>query len=351
MLSARLASSIQATAWRAGRRCGSRPLTAIAASEARFFSLDRVMTRGEGNGPEGAARTRRRVAEMTASAGGKWKSASGEAMASGPSLPEPYPRAARPVTPPRGPDSRSFSGRSADGRAPASGGDGPAVGAAGTGGNSGTGGDGGCRRSASTDAVSSGADIGGESGRDFAAVKDGTETYLVAARRLEAGRVVFDRVGGSLSDRPTRHSVQVREGLHLEADVDLIFLNHSCDPNCQLEVVEPAGLGGPERDEPQPPPYLRVTVRAPEITQNQPLTIDYNAMEIDMSSPFDCGCCAGNCRGRVSGFANLPLAVQEEYTKAAAAPATSTVGERPRGAPPLTGAVRAWAKANKVPGA
>ena len=96
------------------------------------------------------------------------------------------------------------------------------------------------RRPVSTHATSRSADGSSEGGgRDFAAIRDGAEKYLVAARRLEAGHVVFDRVGGVLSDRPTRHSVQVREGLHLTADSDLVFLNHSCDPNCQLEVVDP----------------------------------------------------------------------------------------------------------------
>lgn len=74
-------------------------------------------------------------------------------------------------------------------------------------------------------------------GRDFAIIEEGTERYLVAARGLEAGRVLFDHVGGSLSGERTRHSIQIQGGLHMEADSDLIFMNHSCEPNCQLEVV------------------------------------------------------------------------------------------------------------------
>lgn len=88
-----------------------------------------------------------------------------------------------------------------------------------------------------------------------------------------------------------------------------------------------------------------MTVRAPEIQPNQLLTIDYNAMEIDMSCPFDCRCGSDNCRGRVSGFANLPPATQREYTSA---PAAGTALAVP---PPLTGAVRTWAKENNLPGA
>lgn len=100
-------------------------------------------------------------------------------------------------------------------------------------------------------------------------------------------------------------------------------------------------------------PYLRVTVRAAEIRQEQLLTIDYDAMEIEMSSPFDCRCGADNCRGRVSGFANMAPAAQREYagggTAAAAATRRVVGGGRPTGPLPLTGAVKAWAKQNNLP--
>lgn len=82
-------------------------------------------------------------------------------------------------------------------------------------------------------------DINGN-GPDFAYVLDGTSKYLIAARNLEAGRVIFNRVGGPLSDMRTRHSIQVREGVHMDSQGDLKYIDHSCDPNCQLEVVEPA---------------------------------------------------------------------------------------------------------------
>lgn len=168
-----------------------------------------------------------------AAAAAEWKRASGKTITPPSSLPATSSRIARPLMPLR----RCNDGRglgSSAGRGPAFCGVGAVASGTGIGGNPGGGGS---RRLASA-LVSSGADSD-EISRDFAAVKDGTETYLVAARELEAGRVIFDRVGGSLSDKRTRHSVQVGQELHMEAEGDLIFLNHSCDPNCQLEVVEP----------------------------------------------------------------------------------------------------------------
>lgn len=68
--------------------------------------------------------------------------------------------------------------------------------------------------------------------------QDGSETYLVADRELHRGDVVLDRVGGVVQDSPTRHSVQVADREHLEVSSDLRFTNHSCDPNCRLQILD-----------------------------------------------------------------------------------------------------------------
>lgn len=84
-------------------------------------------------------------------------------------------------------------------------------------------------------------------------------------------------------------------------------------------------------------------MRAAEIEEGELITLDYNAMEIDMSDPFDCECGAPKCRGRISGFSKLAPDIQAEYI---AGGRTSGVGERSAGAapdlPPLTPVVEAW---------
>lgn len=87
-----------------------------------------------------------------------------------------------------------------------------------------------------------------------------------------------------------------------------------------------------------------------------------------MSSPFDCTCGAGRCRGRVSGFANLPPAVQREYldgrwTATRTTPPARAVagtnggvggsvavgsGKTEMGPAPLTDVVKKWATENTV---
>lgn len=88
---------------------------------------------------------------------------------------------------------------------------------------------------------------GGGGGDGVAVFEDGSEKYLVAARVLEAGHVVFARVRGSLVGEATRHSVQVGEELHLDAENELRFFNHACEPNCQLEVEAADSTGGQVR--------------------------------------------------------------------------------------------------------
>ncbi|CAM9722052.1 unnamed protein product [Hapterophycus canaliculatus] len=93
-------------------------------------------------------------------------------------------------------------------------------------------------------------------------------------------------------------------------------------------------------------------------------------MELELSSPFDCSCGADRCRGRVSGFANLPPAVQREYLDESST-ARSTVptsgptvaaavdggggadgavaegsGRTSTGPSPLTDVVKKWAEEN-----
>lgn len=64
----------------------------------------------------------------------------------------------------------------------------------------------------------------------------GSERYIVAARKLVAGEVVFDRVGGRVLEYSTRHSFQVGERQHLDVDSDVALTNHSCVPNCLIEI-------------------------------------------------------------------------------------------------------------------
>jgi hypothetical protein len=118
---------------------------------------------------------------------------------------------------------------------------------------------------------------------------------LFATRDFARGERIL-RIEGRTQQHPTRYSIQIDHGLHIEADGDLReadmrvrhpwrFLNHSCDP---VARIEGDAL------------YARSALRAGE-----EITFDYTTTEADMAEPFDCRCGSSRCIGRVQGFLHL----------------------------------------------
>lgn len=66
------------------------------------------------------------------------------------------------------------------------------------------------------------------------------------------------------------------------------------------------------------------------------LMINYNAFEVDMSSPFECHCGAPNCHGRIEGFSKLSIPSREQY-----------LGGDEKRSSLLTEFVHSWATANR----
>lgn len=80
------------------------------------------------------------------------------------------------------------------------------------------------------------------------------------------------------------------------------YINHSCDPNCDVEVF--------------PTNYLIKLTANRDIFPGEPVTIDYETTEEDMvaqGDQFECECGSENCRGRILGWkyraARGPIAI------------------------------------------
>jgi hypothetical protein len=146
--------------------------------------------------------------------------------------------------------------------------------------------------------VTTGIDEGGPgmtatNARDgFAVVRTGGEYKLVAQRQFATGSRLF-AVNGQITETPTRYSVQVGAGIHLDlpgghAPEELMdqffwrFTNHSCQPNAQLRG------------------HVFFALRPIEPWQE--ITFHYDTTEYEMAEPFDCRCGAANCDGRIQGF-------------------------------------------------
>jgi hypothetical protein len=116
---------------------------------------------------------------------------------------------------------------------------------------------------------------------------------VYAAQELTPGQVVL-RGWGYRIPRRTRHSIQVDLDTHVRFPSAIELINHSCEPNCGMFHRRGSEV-------------LEVHTLAP--TQpGEELTIDYATFEYEiefMTGP----CCCGTslCRGRITGFKDLPL--------------------------------------------
>jgi hypothetical protein len=111
---------------------------------------------------------------------------------------------------------------------------------------------------------------------------------VFARRPLQANLVLGEITGTILDDHPEDSSyvMELASGRLLDPAAPLRFVNHSCDPNCEIFYWD---------EEDGTPPEDRLflqTIRA--IAKGEELSIDYS-WPADAAIPCRCG--AANCRG------------------------------------------------------
>ena len=115
---------------------------------------------------------------------------------------------------------------------------------------------------------------------------------LVATRDFEIGDQIL-RLRGETTEYPSRFSVQIGPGQHMEVPADVQvkqpldryrwrFLNHNCEPNAKFEI--------------------RILIAIREIKASEQITFDYNTTEYDLAMPFECHCKSDSCCGLVRGY-------------------------------------------------
>lgn len=119
--------------------------------------------------------------------------------------------------------------------------------------------------------------------------------HLIAIRPVAAGTTLFSLIGRE-SPTPTRYSVQVGPGLHLDQDcardiTDVVhrfywrYMDHHCDPTTVIRG--------------------RAVIALRHIAQGERVTFDYNTTEYDMAESFRCHCGSARCVGMVRGARHL----------------------------------------------
>jgi hypothetical protein len=113
-----------------------------------------------------------------------------------------------------------------------------------------------------------------------------------ATQAIEPGQTILQGSGHRVPGR-TRHSFQIDHDVHIVVPNEIELINHSCEPNCGVRV---------RRDQ----DVLEIVALRP-IAPGEELKTDYATFEaeiVHMAGPCQCG--APSCRGRITGFADLP---------------------------------------------
>lgn len=113
---------------------------------------------------------------------------------------------------------------------------------------------------------------------DFVEVvqKEGFKS-LIAGRNYQKGELVCLVEGEEISE-PNRYSVQIEKKLHINVKEPIMYINHNCDGNIQLEG--------------------RSFIANRVIKTGEEITFDYNETENILAEPFTCFRCGQNVKGR-----------------------------------------------------
>ncbi|WP_394827290.1 amino acid adenylation domain-containing protein [Pendulispora albinea] len=158
-------------------------------------------------------------------------------------------------------------------------------------------------RLARADLASPGAEVGPSS---FVPQQQGVR----ARRAFAAGDVLF-AVTGPVRPQRTKYSFQLGPDAHIDPLDEQgraglgRYLNHACEPNAYARAAQAAGG---ER-------FLEIVARRP-VAAGAEITIDYATFELETVSAAEaCACASASCRGRITGFRDLPDHVRAAYTR------------------------------------
>lgn len=134
----------------------------------------------------------------------------------------------------------------------------------------------------------------------------------VAARDIPAASLVARNTSTTLAAVKAYSTVQVSRNAHIELNSDLLYCNHSCDPNVRFvtSTLAADSLAGP----PGAPIAGALEVWSTRaIPAGEELRFFYPSTEWEMSQPFRCSCGASQCLGWVDGAKKTAAEVLQRY--------------------------------------
>ena len=127
----------------------------------------------------------------------------------------------------------------------------------------------------------------------------GRGTGVFATKCVPAGEIVMVGVIERVLDRNDRHASQIGENLFVLHAGLIRWVNHSCDPNCGIHVNASGA-------------HDFVAMR--DIAAGEEVVFDYAMRNHRIEHfPARCLCGAQNCRGRITGWVDLPEHRKADY--------------------------------------
>ncbi|KAL0577049.1 hypothetical protein V5O48_004929 [Marasmius crinis-equi] len=114
---------------------------------------------------------------------------------------------------------------------------------------------------------------------------------LHAKKSFFKGEVIADLALSRPAAQKTRFTVQVEADEHIELNSDLVYMNHSCDPNVAFDILQ------------------QRVVALQDIDVGSELTFFYPSTEWDAEEPFECRCGSKNCLKLFSGAKSIATEV------------------------------------------
>ncbi|KKZ63114.1 hypothetical protein EMCG_02491 [[Emmonsia] crescens] len=132
----------------------------------------------------------------------------------------------------------------------------------------------------------------------------------VASKDIPANSLIAQNTSTTLASEKDYSTVQISRTEHIRLNSDLLYCNHSCDPNVRFVT---STLASPNVElENQVSGAIEVW-SARDIPAGEELRFFYPSTEWEMAQPFKCSCGAEKCLGWVDGAKNVPTDVLRRY--------------------------------------
>ncbi|PGH14731.1 hypothetical protein AJ79_02897 [Helicocarpus griseus UAMH5409] len=132
----------------------------------------------------------------------------------------------------------------------------------------------------------------------------------VASKDIPANTLLAKNTSTTLASAKDYSTVQISRSDHIRLNSDLLYCNHSCDPNVRFVT---STLASPNGGLEMPVSGAIEVWSTRDIPAGEELRFFYPSTEWEMAQPFECSCGAEKCLGMVDGAKKVPTEVLRRY--------------------------------------